>query len=242
MAVEIKVVIPSAGRAGVVSTTRYISKCILCVPEKEKELYEKFNPLSEVISHPDDVIGLGNKRNWIYKTFGNVFMVDDDTKGLMRMYKQKNKKCTPDEAYDVIQYVGNIAHLSECFLFGFNKIPNPLNYKGLKPFGLTGYINGAAIGMIENSVLKFSNEIKCNNDVYISLLNAFYYRKCFIDNRFVIMQNSIAKNTGGLAEVRNQDAEDRDIIEIQKMFGPAMKVVQRENSAKRWNISLKIPF
>jgi hypothetical protein len=242
MAIEIKVVIPSAGRASGITTTKYIDKCILCVPESELTIYRQFNPTTEIITHPDDVKGLGNKRNWIYKEFGNVFMVDDDTKGLNRIYKVKNKKCSPREAYDMIQYAGNIAKMMDCYLFGFNKIPNPLNYKGLKPFPMTGYINGAAIGMLEGSVLKFSDTVTCNNDVYISLLNAFYHRKCFIDSRFCIMQNSIAKNTGGLSNVRTHNAEEKDIELLKQMFGPVIKVVRKQNSAKQYNITLKIPF
>lgn len=242
MQVEIKVVIPSAGRAGTITTHKYINNCIVCVPDSQVKQYEEQLPMIEIIGHPDSVIGMGNKRNWIHQHFGNVFMVDDDTKGLNRVYQKKCVKPTPDQSYDIIQACGNVAAMMGCYLFGFNMIPNPLGYKGHKPVKLTGFVNGAAIGLLSGSVLKFSNEIKCNNDVYISLYNAFYYRKCYLDQRFSIIQNSVGKNTGGMSVIRTQEAEDQDIQVLKRDFGEAIKVVRRENSAKKYNLSFNLPF
>lgn len=239
---EIKVVIPSAGRPNRVSTTKHVAGAILCVPEKQVELYKEYNPGVEVVTHPNEIVGMGNKRNWICEKFGTVFMIDDDTAGLQRLYETRVSVCTADEAYGIIQNLGNLAILSGCYLFGFSKYANTLNYTGLKPFSMVGYINAVGIGLVEKSMLKFSDKIQCNNDVYISCLNAHYYHKCFIDARFSFKQNSINRNTGGMSIIRTPEVEEGDIIELKRVFGPAIQTKQRAKSAKKWNITLKFPF
>lgn len=239
---EIKVVIPSAGRPNRITTTKHVAGAILCVPEKQMELYQEYNKHLEIVGHPDSVVGLGPKRNWICQHFGDVFMIDDDTFGLQRLYETRVTVCTPDEAYDMIQFIGNIARLSGCYLFGFSKYASTMNYSGLKPFSMTDYINAAGIGVLAGSKLKFSDTIHTNNDVFISCLNAHYYHKCFIDQRFSFRQKGINKGSGGSALIRTSETEEADIKELQRYFGDTIKIKQRPKSAKKWNITLKFPF
>lgn len=239
---EIKVVVPSAGRPNKITTTKYVANTILCVPEKQVDLYKEYNPKTEIVAHPNEVIGMGAKRNWIYKNFGSVFMVDDDTKGLQRLYETRVTVCSPDEAYGIIQNLGNVAVLAGCNLFWFSKFASTMNYSGFKPFSLVGYINAVGIGLIENSLLKFSEDIVSNNDVYVCCLNAHYYHKCFIDQRFSFKQDGINKNTGGMSIQRTPETEEADIKMLQKSFGATIKLKQRAGSAKKYNISLRFPF
>lgn len=242
MGEEIKVVIPSAGRWDAVTTTKYVANCILCVPKSQESQYLNLYSRDQVVSHPDSVKGMGAKRNWICEHFGSVFMIDDDTTGIKRMYSKDGKRCTPGEAYNIIQAAGNMAINTGCVLFGFNKKATPLSYTGLKPFAMKGWVNGVGMGIIKNKMLKFSTEITCNNDVFISLLNAFYFHRCFIDNRYVVTQKGINKNTGGMSAFRTEEAELRDIKLIQEWFGPAVKLRQKAGSAKKFNLLMKLPF
>ena len=73
-----KVVIPSHKRHDRVLTTSAVNNAILCVAESQASLYRACNPDIEVVTHPDSVIGLNPKRNWIIKHFGTVFQLDDD--------------------------------------------------------------------------------------------------------------------------------------------------------------------
>jgi len=242
MAIEIKVVIPSAGRPHRQSTIKHVANAIICVPEKQKALYEERNKDNEIVAHPDSILGLGPKRNWIYEKFGNVFMIDDDTHGLQRLYETRVTICSPEQAYDIIQSLGNLAKISGNYLYGFSKYANTLQYTGLKPFALTGYINGVGIGLIEKSLLKFSDKITCNNDVFISCLNAHYYHTCFIDTRFSFKQDGVNKGVGGMSLIRNPETDKNDIEFLKKSFGSVLKFKQRAGSAKQWNIMLKLPF
>lgn len=242
MGEKIKIVIPSAWRAKNVTTTRFFKDTILCVPQNQLEEYQYENPTTEVVAHPDNVIGMGNKRNWIMKHFGSVFMIDDATLGLLRVYQLNATTCKPDEATDIIYGAATLARLMGCYLFGFNRTPRPLGYKGLKPIALTGFVNGAAMGILSGGCLKFNPDIHCNNDMYISCLNAFHYRKAYLDNRYCIKQNSVAKNTGGLSSIRNAQRELEDIETMKKLFGPVIKVEKRQRSAKEYNMLMQLPF
>lgn len=59
---------------------------IICVAESQKEEYQRCNPNCEIVTHPDDVIGLIPKRNWMAKYFGDLFMLDDDVHNFVKLY------------------------------------------------------------------------------------------------------------------------------------------------------------
>lgn len=246
MATEFKIVIPSAGRANTICSHLYINHCIACVPEKEKKSYQEHNPLLEVISHPP-IKGIGMKREWIYKKFGNVFMMDDDLKGLKRMHQKAKDKQEVDReaAYWIIQSLGNLAQLTGAYLFGFNNFVRPEHYHGHFPYKLTGYINGCGMGLVKGAKkLRFNPDIKTNNDFFICGLNAFHYRKCFIDKRFCFAQDSFANNIGGCADVRTNEVERKDYELLRSFFGAAVKKKTAGNTAAKHEFSktLEIPF
>ena len=84
-AVDIKIVIPSMGRADRVLTKDAISNAVLCVPESEEAAYREHNPGMEILTHPDTLKGLTLKRQFIYEHFPNSFQIDDDIKHLGRL-------------------------------------------------------------------------------------------------------------------------------------------------------------
>ncbi len=242
---DIKLIIPSAGRSENITTTKYILNCTLCVPESELEQYKKANDCN-IITHPDTIVGLGNKRNWILEKYKSVVMLDDDLKGMKRLYtKDLSSILTSSEAYQIIQETYFAAKDSGAKLFGFNHVVNPLMYKSLEPIKLTGYINGCCIGIIENNKLKFHEDIIGVNDFYISLLNAYYFRYIYKDSRFCMAQDSIRKNVGGLAKFRNEDTEKKDYILLKKYFGEAIRLktsnTQSTNTLK-YGRTINLPF
>jgi hypothetical protein len=242
---DIKLIIPSAGRSDCVSTTKYILNCILCVPESELDEYKKSNDC-KIVTHPDTIKGLGRKRNWILENFKSVVMLDDDLKGMRRLYiKGSNDIVMPSDAYQIIQETYFAARDSGAKLFGFNHVVNPLMYKSLQPIKLTGYINGCCIGIIENDKLKFHEDIIGVNDFYISLLNAYYFRYIYKDSRFCLIQDSIRKNTGGLAKFRNEDTEKKDYLLLKKYFGEAIKLKtsnKQTTNTLKYGRTINLPF
>ena len=87
-----QIVIPSHKRAGRVRTTSVVANAIICVPESQQADYARSNPNTEIVTHPDTVIGLARKRDWIIKHFRDVFMLDDDIGSMQRVYTEQAKK------------------------------------------------------------------------------------------------------------------------------------------------------
>ena len=177
---EIKIVIPSKGKAKAITTNKHVANTIVCVSESELPEYKKYNPDQEYVTHSDNLIGLAKKRNWIYHKFKKVFMMDDDLFGLSRMTQKagETSRIKPDLAYDIIQNAGNIANMMGCYLFSFNRYVVPEHYTGHQPFQMSGVVNGCGVGLLGQGLEKlfFAENIVGSGDFFISGLNAHYYR------------------------------------------------------------------
>ena len=245
-AVDIKIVIPSMGRADRVLTKNAISNAILCVPEAEEAAYREHNPGIEILTHPDSLKGLTLKRQYIYEKHPNVFMIDDDIKHLGRLYVEKGEDAVldKDEAYDIIQYIGNCAKMAGCFLFGISKECNPLAYDENHPIHLTGILNGD-IGLLDGSKLFFHEMAKVSEDYWISAYNAYVHRYCWIDKRFSAVGQKTFGNTGGCANTRTNKQEMEDTLFLRRMFGEAIRLKEDTMLAKRkseFQRTLVIPY
>lgn len=243
---EFKIVIPTANRFDRIVSNNYFKNSIICCPESEYDRYKYACPKTEIVTHPDSVKGLGAKRNWILNEFGSVFMIDDDVKGLTRLYSTKRRQqCSAEEAYWIIQNAANVAKLAGAYLYGFNHFRNPAHYHGHEVFKMTGYVNGCGLGIHEGGGLSFRSDLIAVNDFYVSALNAYKNRFCMIDNRFVFNQNKIANEKGGLGNFRNNETEKSDINILQDLFGDA--IVSKKNtttskSSIKYGRTLKIPY
>ncbi len=242
---EVKIVIPSHKRFDRVLTTSAVDNAILCVAESQKALYEKCNKGIEVVTHPDNVIGLARKRDWIIKHFRNVFMLDDDIDCMKRVYTGKGEtiQMDADEAYNIIQMTANAAKDAGAYLFGFSTSPAPVSFSSWNPIALTGYVTGCAHGVLEGSKLWYNPDIICNEDYWISLLNAYYHRMIWKDTRFYFAQKETFVNRGGLAEFRNLDAEEKDFHLLRRVFGDVVELRKSKQNAKHpFQKTLKLPF
>ena len=226
---EIKIVIPSHKRWDRVATTKAVSNAIICVEESQAELYEKNNPGIEIVTHPDSIIGLARKRDWIIKHFGNVFMLDDDISVMKRVYVEPGEEIyvKPDIAFDLIQQAGLACHAAGFHLFGFSHAPAPLHYKSLNPIQIGGYFTGCAHGVLAGSKLWYNQDIICNEDYWISALNAYHHRGGWKDTRF-----------------SNNEAEEADFKLLQRVFGS--EVINFRTNKKslkhEFQKTLKLPF
>jgi hypothetical protein len=246
MGIEVSVVVPSHKRAGRVVTGECIDNAIVCVPDSQYKAYKKAQPELEYIAHPDSVKGLTAKRQWIYEEFGNVFMIDDDVKHFKRMYTEKGEEdtLTSEEAYWVVQWAANMAHMMGAYLFGFNKDANPAAYLEMRPIRLTGYVGGV-IGMLEGSDLYYDTGQSVVEDYWICALNAYKHRYMFIDTRFSTVGKDTFGNAGGCAEYRTKDLERDDTLWLRKKFGEAIALKEDTGLSTRkheYMRTLKLPF
>jgi hypothetical protein len=243
---EIKIVVPSHKRANKCLTKKVV-EVIICVPESQKTDYEKHNPDCEIVTHPDSVIGLAAKRDWIYRYFGNVMMLDDDITHFRRVYigPKENDKIGMELAKSIIEETAYCAKQAGAYLWGFSNVPNPTLYNVFEPIRLTGYITGCATGLLEGSRLKYNPQIKCNEDYWISCLNAYYHRIIWKDLRFCFVQKDTFTSAGGLAEFRSLGVEEDDFKLLKKYFGEAIQFKMDTKKAKRkhpYQKTMKLPF
>lgn len=244
---EFKVIIPSHKRAKNVLTTQAVANACLCVEEAQAEEYRKHNPGIEIIVHPNEIIGLTAKRQWIIENFPNSFQIDDDIKSIQRLYTEKGEetKVDPETAYQIIQQTGNTAKLLGAYIFGFNHVGNPSNYDPLKPFKITGYVNTGAFGIIEGHKLYFDTRMKVVEDYQLSCVNMYYHRICFLDNRFTVIGMKTFANPGGCSDYRTEEQEKIDTLMLRKVYGEVIELKQDTAVAKRkhqYQRTLKPPF
>lgn len=242
---KLPIVIPSHKRADRVLTTQVVADPIICVPESQLEAYHRHNPGIELLSHPDSVIGLTAKRQWIYEQLGDVFMLDDDIVELKRIYTDGRPIRNKQAVREIIEATADAAKRAGAYLFGFGKNPNPASYVSHKPINLTGYITGCATGLIGGSKLFYHPEIRCNEDYWISCLNAHYHRIIYQDTRFVFIQKDTFTNQGGLAEFRNLEAEEKDFELLVEHFGEVVQLKKDSAHRKRKHVfekTMKLPI
>ena len=247
MGKEIKIVVPSHLRFDRVKTTKAIANCIICVPESQAELYREYNKNNEVVAHPDSIIGLTPKRQWILEHFGDVFQVDDDCTQMARVYTgPKEKTRIPKRtAYDLIQQAGNIANDMGIFLFAFSKSPMPTAYNPLKPIRMSGTVMGGGFGVLTGSKLHFNTDLVLTEDYWISGLNAHYHRMTYIDERFTFKFSNTFANKGGCASYRTTHKELEDTLKLKEYFGDAIQLKKDTHLAKvkiEGSRTMRIPF
>ncbi|GAB3767762.1 hypothetical protein GCM10028818_01140 [Spirosoma horti] len=243
-----KIVIPSHKRATRVRTTSVVANAILCVSESQAAQYRLCNPLDEIVTHPDCVIGLAAKRDWIIRHFGNVFMLDDDIDTMQRVYTEPGEKSQVDPltAHDLIQAAADACHQAGAFLFSFAHVPAPVLYNPMKPIDLASYHTGCAHGVLAGSKLWYSREIMVNEDYWISCLNAYQNRLSWKDTRFYFQQKDTFVNPGGLSEFRNVEAEAQDFTTLQRVFGQDVVTLKKASEKSKlkhpFQKTLKLPF
>ncbi|WP_375418127.1 hypothetical protein [uncultured Hymenobacter sp.] len=244
---QVEVVIPSHKRAGRLATLALFPSAIVCVPASQAAEYRAAHPQAQFVLHPDSVVGLAAKRNWMYQHFGNLLMLDDDITDFRRMYLPAGEPVSIGEtrALAIIAETAYAAKQAGAYLWGFNSNPNPTMYKTLNPLSLTGYVTGCATGLLAGSKLWYNSSIICNEDYWISCLNAYYHRLIWKDMRFGFIQKDTFVGQGGLAEFRNIDAERQDFELLRQCFGEAVQEKKDSVLAKRkhqFQKTMKLPF
>lgn len=246
----IPVIIVSHKRADNVITKYAIDNCIICVPESQADEYKHFNPDNELLIHPDSVVGLSPKRQWILNKVGDCFQTDDDVRSVNRVYVPDNYEkpyvLTSKEAYDLIQDEYNLAKEMGVKLFGFNRSANPFGYNGNRPIDHNKYICGGGLGLISGGKLFFPDyPFFVGEDYWINALNAHYYRFSFIDQRFTFSFMQTEKGKGGVADYRTMEKRKETYFFLKQKFGDAIQPKRKSTIKKtvnKWEKTLKIPY
>jgi hypothetical protein len=242
---ELKVLIASHKRASKISTHKKVANSIICIPESQLGEYRERCPDTEIVCHPDSVIGLSWKRQWMFDHFGDAFHLDDDLMYMKRIYSEAGEKdkLSPEEIYDVIQATAWMAKQAGVYIWGFNTSGKPFTYSSLQPIQMSGYVNTCAFGLYKGSKLFFRPEQRYQEDYWISGLNAFYNRKILRDNRFYFHFGETWTGSGGLAEFRNMDTLEKTLNELQGFFGEEVVKVRKMGTKNHpFQMNFSVPF
>lgn len=222
---SLKIVIPSHKRADRVLTKKIVSDPILCVAESQKEEYRRYNPECEIVTHPDDIIGLIPKRNWMAKHFQDLFMLDDDITAFKENFGFPTYKYIkdPKKAREKIEDLYELSKLLDCHLFGFNSCPNPLMYREGLMLSLSRSVTGCSYGVRYNENIWWNESLKLKEDYWISCYVKFKERKILTDNRYTFIQKETMLSSGGLASIRSKDEERNSVILLRRYFGECVQ-------------------
>jgi len=216
-------VVPTHGRSKKVLTFDAIDDIILCVAESQLPLYKETYPDAEYSVHPDSVVGLSAKRQWIYEEFGDVFMLDDDAVALYDMTHEAGSteasKISPKRARAMLDRLYTEAKDLGVYLWGFFQSSDPRMYGPQNPFKVTGYVLGGSIGLCAGSRIHFPKEINTIEDFWAAGLNAHYHRKIWVDRRYAFKFKDTFKGKGGCSQHRTIDVEKRGNEMLRKAFG-----------------------
>jgi len=221
---DVPVIIPSYKRAGNVRALEVVAGAILCVPESQADDYAEAHPGAPIEPHPDDVIGMAPKRQWMLERWGDHFSLDDDVKGLRRIYDpDAEPHLSAEESWEAVQATAYVARQVGAKLWGFSNYPMTYTYDVFKPFKTTGYVNGMSMGMFADGLLHWPDDpYFLGSDYYVSGVNAFHHRFIWLDTRFAFEQVKTFRNPGGLSEYRNMDREKESFEKLRRYFGQAV--------------------
>lgn len=173
-AMPCKIVIPSHKRHDRVFAKKLVNDPIVCVAESQADLYREFNPDCEIVTHPDDIIGLIPKRNWMARYFGELFMLDDDVHACKTLYAEKGESGRvkdKDKITRIILSLHEMASLMDIHLFGFTSRISPVMYNETSFLSLSKMITGCSYGIIYNKNTWWNEELRLKEDFWLSLIH-----------------------------------------------------------------------
>jgi hypothetical protein len=234
------------------TTQRLAPEAIVCVPKSQAADYRPVE--LEILPHPDTVRGLTPKLNWILDRFKreDVLLLDDDLTALAKCFTSPGERGVhskdPAHIAAVIRQTMQLAQELGCYLWGFEANHEAIRYyTGLKPFMLTGYINGCATGFLCGHGLRYDERIVAKNDFDICCLNAYKYRRVFKNCRYSFVQKNTFCGAGGQSHWRTSQTEKNDVALLQRKYGNVIQVSGGPKHNKRalagaMKITLQLPF
>lgn len=248
----VKIVIPSHKRPDRVMPKNVVLDPIICVAESQKEEYQRYNPDCEIVTHPDNIIGLIPKRNWMAKHFGELFMLDDDVFCCRRIYITEGESQPihdKEKVTGIINELYELAKLMDIHCFGYTSKTSPVMYEEDKFLRLNQCITGCSYGIIYNKNTWWNENLKLKEDFWISCYMKYTERKVLTDNRYVFDQKDTFCNQGGLSAIRNQETERKSILYMRKSFGDSIHIrsqgcngSQKTKQIVPYNISVKFRY
>jgi hypothetical protein len=235
------IVCPTHGRAGRVHTLGVLPDIPLCVSESQAPLYAEAHPGSELIVHPDSVVGIAPKRQWLVDRYERVMMFDDDLKHMVDLQVGPGEDARikdPQIVRDLTTRLFDMAEGMGVHVVGFNTYLDPALYRPHRPFSLRHMVSGHCLGLIADERLRLPNmPHMLTDDLYVSALAAYHDRMLLTDNRYGLAMQDTWKSDGGMATHRTWQRVVENERVMTAAFGDA---IRRRQESARSSLSVEI--
>lgn len=220
-----KIVIVSRKRADVIMTAsmKMFPDALVSIAKEEVMDYVKAGvPRQQILAHPDDVLGLCMKKNWILKNIEDecCVMVDDDCVGFSCLVGERARFIKEPEA--IMTIIENAEHCARAIgtgLFTFSELGTDVRkYIPFKPFVLVGYPSGVH-GIIGREIW-YDENLLLIDDVDIGLTAIKKYRVIWKDNRFAFLdKRPTGFMAGGAQGLRTRKLEEEERAYLKLKWG-----------------------
>lgn len=236
---KISISVPSYKRPKV-ETLKYLPFAKIWVAQSEFEEYKKQNPKAKIIAVPDEVQGnVARIRNYIIdkelieNNFDVVVMMDDDYQGMYRWENKKKRLIEADEFLEFVEKSTIVADEWGARFWGVNINQDKQVYREYSPFSTTSFIGGPFQVIISGNPLRYDERIPLKEDYDYTLQNLLKYRKALRFNSYFYVVKQ-AKQSGGVASMRNFDKELSQLKLLQKKWGS--RIVKFDNNDRSHNL------
>ena len=225
------VAIPSMWRPDRVHTKGIFPSADVVVPESQVEAYSK--NYSNVVWHPDTVLGIVAKRNWILDYYFNlwydcVYMIDDDMKKFGNLQSSKYTYIKDEKRIMNIIYNTMItANDLWTNMFTFNTRLDYRKYEAYKEFAFSTSWKWWQYGIM-NTGMRFDERIQLHEDIDFSLQVIHKYRFIYRDMRYGYVFDKTFGNPGWCSLIRNTEKLEKSAKVMEKKWWRAVKVDRRD--------------
>lgn len=243
---KILVAIPSHLRAKNVSSLNLFPYGILFVADSQVEEYKQWNPDATIISHPDTVIGLTPKLNWIIQyakdqKYDVLVKVDDDFKVCMSL-QDGREVLDEEEMYQLLESWSQMAIDSGSNLFTTMETADVRKYESAKPFSLFSGIRIGFYGIILKHDQWFDERMVLKQDIDFALQSAYNFRHMWVDRRYSFIYKDTMGTSGGCADYRNSETEMKSIDTLKKKWGSYLFSESKNARVGKMTIGVRNPL
>lgn len=232
------IAMPSKGRAGEVSSLRFVDGAVLFVPATEFGAYRAAYPEALIHAVPNAVRGITRTRNFILdyaEGIGEprVVFVDDDaiTVGWVRLYVDRGRpqKMTPQEVRREFEVLSDVAEQAGFSVWGVATQAALRSVYPYRPFIFRTYVTASCMGMRSDTGLRFDETFPVKED-YELCLRMMRDEGGVLGARYMYWQNEHWGTEGGCKDYRTQEMEEEAVARLQERYPGWVRTVIRGGS------------
>lgn len=190
--------------------------------EEARDYYLAGIDKSRLLLHPNDIVGISKKRNWVLRNVKDetCVMVDDDCEFFMALVGEKPRRIREPEA--ILAILKNSEACAKALglgMFGFNQAWDIRKFCQFKPFSFVGYAPGI-VGIIGRDIWYDENQM-VHDDVDYAMQQIMKHRVVWIDDRFgYVSRIQTTKMSGGCQGLNSAAADRKECMYLKKKWGP----------------------